>query len=34
MKLAGKKRMFGYDVKPNRTLVHLPKRPEITDEKR
>lgn len=34
MKLAGKKRMFGYDVKPNRTLVHLPKRSEMTDEKR
>ena len=26
MKLAGKKKMFGYDEKPNRTLVHLPKR--------
>lgn len=26
MKLAGKKKMFGYDKKPNKTLVHLPKR--------
>ena len=26
MKLAGKKKMFGYDEKPNKTLVHLPKR--------
>ena len=26
MKLAGKKMMFGYDKKPNKTLVHLPKR--------
>ena len=25
-KLAGKKRMYGYDKKPNKTLVHLPKR--------
>ena len=25
-KLAGKKHHYGYDVKPNRTLVHLPKR--------
>ena len=25
-KLEGKKRMYGYDRKPNRTLIHLPKR--------
>ena len=26
-KLEGKKRLYGYDVTPNNTLVHLPKRP-------